>query len=321
LAHLITDTDCPAPAASGLAHLTLAVDRPADDGLPGRTQLVERRTRPPLQVQRVLYLDEALPDMAFVCLCNPTAGVLQGDHLEVRVGLGPRARAHVSTQAATKVFTMPEGSARVDTCLSLDQGAWLEYLPEPLIPFRGARLRQETSVVVAPGASLVYGEVLASGRAAQGESLAYTELQYRLNVRTPAGRPIFHEAFRLTPLTHPLRRRGVLGTPEHPGEALLGNSAQGRREAGTLHAPGPAVGTLLIVSGEAAPEQLLQRVRGALAQCREASAGVSLLVGGHGVGVKVLARETTTARWALLTAWGEARRTILGVEPPPLRKY
>ena len=292
----------------GLADLTLAVRDPSGAGRGGRTCLVGRRTNPPLQVQRVLYLDEALPDMAFVCLCNPTAGVLQGDTLEIRVRVKTGARAHISTQAATKVFTMPEGAARLDTCLDIDQGAYLEYLPDPLIPFRGARLAQHTSITVAPGASLVYGEVIASGRTARGESLAYSELQYRLDVRTPDGRPIVHEAYRLTPATRSPRQRGVLGVAE------LG--------PGTIGA-GRAMGTLLVVSQEVSPELLRQRVREALEQIepgQDATAGVSLLAGGQGVGVKVLAGETASAQAAVRQAWAAARRCILGVGPPPPRK-
>lgn len=294
-----------APASAGngpgLADLTLAVRN-------GRTCLVGRRTNPPLQVQRVLYLDEALPGMAFVCLCNPTAGVLQGDHLEVRVRVMKGARAHITTQAATKVFTMPEGCARLDTCLAIDQGAYLEYLPDPLIPFRGARLAQHTSITVAPGASLVYGEVIASGRTARGESLAYTELRYWLDLRTSDGRPILHEAYRLTPATRSPLRRGVLGLPD-VGPDNIG--------------AGHAAGTLLVVSRAVAPELLRQRVREALEQFApgpDAAAGVSLLAGGHGVGVKVLAGETASAQGALRQAWAAARRCILGAGPPPPRK-
>ncbi len=298
------------PAQQGLADLTLAVRGASPDGRGGRTRLVGCRTNPPLQVQRVLYLDEALPDMAFIYLCNVTAGVLQGDSLQVRVHACPGARAHLTTQAATKVFAMPDGSACLDTCLYVDQGAWLEYLPEPLIPFQGARYRQQTSVVVAPGATLVHGEIVAQGRSARGESLAYARLQSSLKVTTQAGEPIFQEAWSIAP-----------GTRSPLGLGILGRQRLPEGTGASRHAASPAVGTLLVVTEEVAAGPLLQRIRDALEGCQNAVAGASALAGGRGVGVKVLAGDVASARAALHRAWAGARRGILGVDPPPPRKY
>ena len=96
---------------AGEARLTLGVRD-------GRTRLIRSRTRPPLFVQRALYVDEALPDLAVVHLINPTAGVLAGDRLVVEVGLEARARARVTTQSATKLYAMPEGEASQETRLT-----------------------------------------------------------------------------------------------------------------------------------------------------------------------------------------------------------
>lgn len=280
----------------------------------GRTRLVGCRTNPPLQVQRALYLDEALPDMAFVYLCNPTAGVLQGDSLQVRVRAGPGARAHLTTQGATKVFAMPDGSARLDTCLYIDQGAWLEYLPEPLIPFQGARYSQRTSVVVAAGATLIHWEIVAPGRTARGESLAYTQLQSSLDVTTPEGQPIFREAFSIAPGSRSPLGRGLMGPPR-----LLVGAPTGRGDVSC-----PAVGTLLVVTEDMATDLLLHRIRDALDGCQNTFntiAGASALPGGRGVGVKVLAGDTASAKATLHKAWAEARRSILGVDTPPARRY
>ncbi len=121
----------------GLADLELAVRGE-------RTCLARKRVAPPLVVQRALYLDQALPDMAFIYLANPTAGILQGDHLKIRVKVAPGAKAHLTTQSATKVFAMPDGSALQETELTVEKGGYLEYLPDQLIPFRGARFSQRT---------------------------------------------------------------------------------------------------------------------------------------------------------------------------------
>jgi len=290
-------------SVQGLADLTLAVRG-------GRTCLVHRRTRPPLVVQRTLYLDEALPDMAFVYLCNPTAGVLQGDFLQIKVRLCPNARAHLTTQAASKIYAMPDGLAHQDTHLYIEDGAWLEYLPEPLIPFQEARFLQQTSITIAPGAVLVYGEILAHGRAARGESLAYARLQNSLDIKRPDGYPIYREAFSIEPGTTSPLGCGVFGRPD-----LLG-SADPPAPAGVA-----VLGTLLIMTGELAPDILCHRVRDLLSDCLTAIAGVSILPGGGGIGVKILAKDVASARTMLQMAWAEARRSILGVDAPPTRRY
>ena len=62
--------------------------------------------RPPYMVQRALYCDEEMPDLACVFLINTTGYLVQGDRLELDVIVGSRAQAHVTTQSATKSHTM-----------------------------------------------------------------------------------------------------------------------------------------------------------------------------------------------------------------------
>ena len=78
----------------------------------GRTRLTQSRTRPPLLVQQALYPDEAAPDMAYVFLANPTGGLLQNDRHRIAVSVGAGARAHVTTQSATKVIHHDGGRRR-----------------------------------------------------------------------------------------------------------------------------------------------------------------------------------------------------------------
>ena len=288
-------TEPPPILTQGLADLELAVRGE-------RTRLVGQRVNPPLVVQRALYLDQALSDMAFIYLANPTAGILQGDHLKVRVKVAPGAKAHLTTQSATKVFAMLDGSAFQETELTVEKGAYLEYLPDQVIPFRGAKFSQKTSMAVAPDATLIYRDILAPGRTALGESLAYDSFKSQLAVNTSDGFPIYREGFSLTPKSRTPLGRGVLGT---------GMS--------------PTLGTLLVVTGAVKADSLRDRMRdglkASLVTDDAITWGISLLPGGGGVGLKIIASSVAPARIALSAAWKEARCLILGVEPPLLRKY
>jgi urease accessory protein len=89
--------------------------------------------------------------------------VLQGDRLALEVAVGPGARAHVTTQSATKVHSMDANYAVQTQSIALADGAYLELLPEPLIPHRRARFLSDTRISIAPTATLLW-EIVQPGR-------------------------------------------------------------------------------------------------------------------------------------------------------------
>jgi urease accessory protein len=284
--------DTPPRAFAGLADLLLAPRA-------GRTRLVRSETRPPLLVGRALYPDEALPDLTRIIIANPTAGIFAGDRLRVRVRVAAGGRAHLATQGATRIHTMPHGGATQTVRLEVAPGAALEWLPEPTIPFRGARCSQGTTAIVALGGTLIYGDILLPGRIASGETLAYTRLTNRLTLARPDGTTLYHERFSLLP-----------GARSPLGRALLG--------------PTPAaLGTFLIVTDAVPAEVLRDQLRAAFAALPgdDLRCGVALLPGGGGVCLRALATEAAPITAAFRLAWAVARARIWDVGLPPQRKY
>lgn len=249
-------------------------------------------------VQRALYVDEELPDLAVVCLANPTAGILSGDHLALNLSLDPEARARVGTASATKIYAMTSGSAAQETRIRVGEAAYLEYLPDPIIPFRGARFTQHTIITLAPGATLIYGDVLAPGRLSMGESLAYDRLRSQLTVETSCGRLRYHEAIDLDPARRSPRALGVLGN-EHLA----------------------TTGTFMVFTGQIAVDDLLALLRAAVDDESTCRGRAAIAPGGHGVILKILAADTSGAQSVIHRAWAAARRAILGVPLPSARKY
>ena len=284
-----------APKINGVADLAFAVRQ-------GRTRLVQSQTRPPLVVQRALYLDEALPDMAFLYLSNPTAGILQGDHLEIAIESGPSTRLHLTTPAATKIHPMPDSPALQEASICLREDAYLEYLPEPIIPFREARFSQRASITIDSTASLVYGEVILPGRVDHGESYEYKSFSQRLTIARPDGHPLVQEAFCLTPQSASPRVKGVLGLD---GVKTLG--------------------ALWVVTGQVKADALLELLRENLAALfvdkEDIELGTSLLPYGCGVGIKVLSSKVETVKKGMRAGWSGARRLILNADLPDTRKY
>ena len=287
------------PAQRGLAQLVLAARH-------GRTRLVQCSTRPPLVVQKALYPDESVPDMAFVYLANPTGGMLGNDLHTVSVEVCSGGKAHITTQNATKIFSMTQGSASQQVNLTVSAGCYLEYLPDPIIPFQASSFEQITSIRISPGGTLLHAEVLTPGRVAMGESFQYQRLASRIVAYGQDEYPFYREAFELTPATRNPMVPAVLGLPfrgsEHP------------MDSNTL-------GSMLVFTDPVHLPSLLKASQESLTTHPHVRAGVTTLPDSKGVGVKIIGRDTASVRAAIADVWSVVRKQILGVPAPFLRKY
>ena len=109
------------------------------------TILADLESRAPYLAQRALHCDAAMPDLAWLFLITTTGCVLQGDRLALDVTLGPGARAHVTTQSATKVHAMDANYALADADRSRSMTAPISNsCPTPCscIAARGSRARR-----------------------------------------------------------------------------------------------------------------------------------------------------------------------------------
>jgi urease accessory protein len=121
------------------------------------------------------HLDEGV---LVVNVVNPTAGLLAGDRIRVRVAVESGARVLLTAPSASRAHRVVEGDARVEQEFQVARGAWLESWPELFIPQGGARYRQRTTVRVEEGGGLLLIEMIAPGRTASGEVFAFSELAW-----------------------------------------------------------------------------------------------------------------------------------------------
>ena len=121
----------------------------------GRTALAGQSFRAPFHLSKP-YWDEDARTL-LVQVVNPTAGILSGDRLESAIEVEAGASLLVTTPSASRVFKMIDGSAECRQHFTVAKGAWLEILPEPLVPHRGCRYRQTTKVEVEPGGGHRHG--------------------------------------------------------------------------------------------------------------------------------------------------------------------
>jgi urease accessory protein len=173
----------------GHLHLTASVD-PS-----GRTYLSAQSFRAPLHLSKPHTDEGAL----VVNVVNPTAGLFDGDEVEMRVKIEPCAHIVLTTPSAGRAYrSRTKGAAVVSQELDVAAGGFAEYFPELFIPQGGARCWQRTKLRVAPGGRLLYCEWLAPGRVASGETFAYEELFWDTDLWC-GGTLAARERYRLTP--------------------------------------------------------------------------------------------------------------------------
>jgi urease accessory protein len=298
---------------AGLPDEFVALDRPVEGGLPvgapgkvgvleltlarrnGTTRVEHQFQRAPLHVYRPIHLDANLPEMAFVFVQQFGDGFVDGDRCRIAIECGPDAAVHVTTQAATNLYRAERNFATQLVDLHASRGAILEYLPDPVVPFRGSRFFQRTRVTADPDSTVILAELLLPGRVARGEIHAYDLYWAETEARRPDGTLLFADVLRLRPT-----EGGGLGSL-----GLLGGS--------------DVVATLYVVTQRASAAELVELIRQALAG-DDVLAGVSKLPNGCGASARLLGPTSKAVRAAVTRAWDAARLALLGAPAPDLRK-
>jgi urease accessory protein len=273
----------------GVLELHLAV---AD----GVTRVDRQYQQAPLYVFRPIHLDPLRPDLAFVFVQQAGDGHVQGDRTRVDIACASNTAAHVTTQAATKVFRARHNLATQIVNLDVAANAVLEYMPDPIIPCRGSRFFQRMNVTADERATVILGETLLSGRIAHGERHGYELFWSETEVRRPDGTLLFADVLRLT--------------PEHGAHPTSIGQCAGH----------DVVASLYIVTSRVDASDLVVIIRAALARHPQVLGGVSELPNYCGVICRALGPSSKTVQAAVTQAWSEVRLVLLGAPAPDLRK-
>lgn len=259
-----------------------------------RSILAYMDRRAPLLVQRALYCDEGMPTLPVVFVISNAGGMLQGDRYAIDLEVAEGACGHVTTQAATKVHEMDANYAAQQQRIMLHPGAYLEYLPDQLIPFRHARFLTRTQVQIAPDATLLYAEILVGGRMhyGAGELFAFDLFSSYLRTERPDGTELFTEKFLIEPGRHPVGARAVMGTF-------------------------PIFGNVVLLTPRANADRILGQLELCCDLSRPLVTGVSRLPNDAGLIFKVLGHETPLVKQAIRGFWATVRQDVVGAAVPP----
>ena len=260
----------------------------------GRTILTKLERCAPYMAQRALYCDQGMPELPWLFMITTSGCVLQGDRLALEVALGPRAQAHLTTQSATKIHTMDANYAVQTQTITLAEGAYLEFLPDPMIPHRGARFASDTRISIATSATLLYSEIIQSGRKHHhpAECFGATVISITTAAARLDGRTLFNEKFVIEPQQKPMRQTGVMGSFD-------------------------VFGNVILLTPKDTADRVHARVDADVDLAGGLAFGACRLPNEAGLIFKVLGRETTQVKAKVREFWTVAREEAAGASVPP----
>jgi urease accessory protein len=252
------------------------------------------------------YLDDS--GCAYTWLVNPSGGLVGGDHVSVEAQLHAGTHVLMTSPSANRVYRSLSEPVLQEISLSVGPDARLEWLPEVTIPFSGSRFRQSIHVDLAPGATVVLWDALASGRVARQERWAFASVENEICIRGLA--PSVASGLRRVPVPSLLERYCL--APDRLSESV------------GLVGSWDYVASLFVI-GDAVGADVWKRLDLALAAILEERPG--LVLGGvstpvaPGLVVKLVAKSAPDLTDTFEALWAAVRKELWDLPVPNLRKY
>ena len=194
------------PGKTGYLNMVFELD------LHGKSILRNLERRVPIIVQQALYFDEEMPEMPCVYILSSGGQNVDGDRYRQLITVRKNAFAFISTGAATKLAEMRFNHSAMEQVFTLEENAYLEFLPEPTIPCRHTRFVSDTRFIVHPTATVFYSELFMGGRKyfGKGELFSYDLLSICSRGERPDGTPLFREKMLIEPHRRNVRNIGIM---------------------------------------------------------------------------------------------------------------
>ena len=241
------------------------------------------------------YLDDS--GCAYTWLVNPSGGLVGGDHVSVEAQLHAGTHVLMTSPSANRVYRSLSEPVLQEIRLSVGSGARLEWVPEVTIPFAGSRFRQSIRVDLAPGATVVLWDAMASGRVARRERWAFADVENEIRIRTVLGGSVV-ERCRIVPGRLP-ESVGLAGSWDYVAS--------------------------LFVIGDAVNAEVWKGLEAAIAVILDEQPGLVLgavsTPAAPGLAVKLVARSAPDLTVTSEAIWAAVRKDLWNLPAPNLRRY
>ncbi|MBE30602.1 MAG: hypothetical protein CL401_05085 [Acidiferrobacteraceae bacterium] len=259
-----------------------------------RTFIDRQFSRYPFHICRPLYVDDHPPGMATVYVQSCAGGIFSGDQLRIRVHAQAHSQVHLTSQASTVIHRMTESSAVLDTSVQMEEGALLEYLPDPLILFPEADLTSrftlqlnERSVAIFSDSFLMYDPYH------QGKY--FSNFTNETSVYNSNNELLCRDRTSVSGLEIAQHNTGIIGTKA-------------------------AVGTFYYLHSGQDLDRMHETLNDSIQDASTAYVGVSTLPSEVGIWARIIASEVADLRQVMEYLWFAAREDATGHRPLKRKK-
>ena len=260
-----------------------------------KTVITKQFSQVPLQIQRAVYPENSLPGMAYLYIISPSGGILQGDRYKTDITMKNNAVSHITTQGATRIYSMNSNSASQIVNITLDENCYLEYIPDQIIPYQNSRYYQKVNLNIHDDATLIYSEVLTPGRTAMNESFDYDICYLRTYCKNQNDKFRCLENMKIEPKKYDMKTKGVLGKYN-------------------------IVGTVYVLTKKDKIQKLDEIINEKIEKSELITSGTSILPNESGIIVKILGNNTEDIFEKIYDIVKITRKEILNAEFTKLRK-
>ena len=260
-----------------------------------KTVITKQFSQVPLQIQRAVYPENSLPGMAYLYIISPSGGILQGDRYKTDIRLRNNSICHITTQGATRIYSMNSNSASQMVNITLDENCYLEYIPDQIIPYQNSRYYQKVNLNIHDNATLIYSEVLTPGRIAMNENFDYDICYLRTYCKNQNNKFRCLENMKIEPKKYDMKTKGVLGKYN-------------------------IVGTVYVLTKKDKIQKLDEIINEKIEKSELITSGTSILPNESGIIVKILGNNTEDIFEKIYDIVKITRKEILNAEFTKLRK-
>lgn len=275
-----------APGKHGYLRMGFELDKD------GKCIMRDLERRVPIIVQQELYFDRNWKELPCVYILSSGGANIDGDRYQQDIRMKKDTFAWVSTGAATKLSEMKRNYSGMKQHFILEEGSYLEFMPEPVIPCRHTRFICDSELTVDPTATLFYSEIYMGGRKyyEKPEMFDYDILSVCCRGKRPDGTDLFREKFVVEPgrLLNP-RQLGIMGTFD-----IFAN--------------------VIVMTPPDKAQEIYDRTPAFLNRDERLAAGITRLPNNAGVLFKVLGMETGPVKKIVREFCSTVRETVKGIK-------
>lgn len=145
-----------------------------------KTGLKSSFAQSPFKIQQSFY-----PEGEAIChniILHTAGGIVGGDLLDQNINLTANSQTLITTPAANKVYRSNGKIAVQNININLENNAILEYLPQEMIIFDGAKYHQSNIINLQNNSTFLMWDIIRFGRTARGEIFTKGNWQSKLEI-------------------------------------------------------------------------------------------------------------------------------------------